>query len=398
MTDNYVGTIYDNTNRVVVVNMGARGPKGLTGQEGPEGEQGDSINVRGAWASGTTYAPLDAVGARSSAVVGATSLFIQFSSYPTSLSVTEPHLDPARWTEVGATDVNGSFGGVWQIEQSGHPFSKVGQPAALGAAGYVLASSADINSLAVGVVREIIDANRVILQSTGGISGVDNSISNTGNFEEGELYYVSPVAGFLQSFPPNAAGQFSNPIYKADGSNDGVVLPWTPVQVDEVKVAIPIVRGKFYYTAIGGETDFSGEDENGNTPDFVGASVDAFQNGLNLSFNEYTNDDTTLILTTPAAAGDTIEIWLSKEADRGLQRWNKADNLAFDGLTRQFPLLFLGSAVPASTSSSFIVSLDGCPQEPDVDYTISNVNGDAFILFTFAPDAETGSWVTYGEV
>lgn len=393
----FVGTIYDNTNRVVVVNMGARGPKGLTGEQGDKGDAGDTINLVGQWVSGRTYAPLDAVTWRSSAVSGASSLYVQNSGIPASPSTIEPHLDQGRWSEIGAQDVNGSFGGIWQVDQVGHPFTKIGQPAALTASGYELATANTINTLGVAMVREVISSTSFILQSTGGLPDVDPTVSSRGFFLGGGLYYVSSVAGLLTDLPPAGAGQYVNPIYKAEDATNGVVLPWTPVEVEVQKLAVPVEREKFFYTASDGQTVFTGPDEEGNTPDFTNAGVEVFQNGLNLRDNtQFTHTDENVTLASPAAGGDRLEIWSTKEQASQTQTWIKADPIIFDGTTIDYPVNDGGVTAPLGPAASFEVYLDGNRQEPDVDYAIVDVAGQTTVRFTVAPEPETTSWITYG--
>jgi len=390
-----VGTIYDSTAKLVIVHNGTRGSKGYTGDDGDQGLPGDSFNMIGPWVSGTTYSPLDAVTSRSSAADGVTSLFIQKSSQASSVSLVEPHLDPARWDEVGATDTESSFGGVWKVIQPSHPFSKVGQPAALRATGYELAQSTSADTVGIALVRGIIDSNTFLLQSTGGLSNIDPTVFIGSTPVLGTLYYVSSSAGLLTSTPPVASNLFVNPILKTgNDTTKGAVLPWVPVSNEVTLVGTPTARTKYYFTATAGQTVFTGLDDEGSTLDLSSGLVEAFQNGLNLrDTDQFTFDATTLTLTAAATLDDKLEIWSDELVARQPIAGSKIDPLIFDGVTTVFSLDV--GAVNISTlilSPTLGVFLDGNPQEPDVDFVVFDDGGTISISFTIAPEAETGFW------
>lgn len=397
---NPVGTIWDNSTRTVFVHQGLRGAVGPDGDQGDQGDQGNSINLLGGWQSGTVYSPLDAVTWRSSVIDGVTSMYTQRSAYPSSVSTIEPQDDAGRWDEVGLTSSDSSLGGVWTVIQSGHPFTKLGQPAALTASGYVLAQATQADLFGIALVREIIDSNTFVLQSTGGIPSVENSAFIDGAPSAGTLYFVSTTAGFLQSSPPLGVGQQVDAIYKS-GSDPlvGAVLPWQPDMNTTTTVGVPASTEKFYYLATEGQTDFSGVDVDGSTPDYTDAiNVDCFQNGLNLIEGiMYTiSSATTLTLTVPASDGDTIEIWVEKLADVSITDNLKLDPLTFDGVTVLFELNYGGSSVPTVGSADLAVMLDGNAQEADVDYLTSFAGGQAYIEFAVAPEAQTYNWIIMG--
>jgi len=393
--NNPIGTIYNSDQKVVIVHNGSRGARGLVGEDGIQGEQGDSFVVRGFWVSGSTYAPLDAVNARSSVSEGLTSLYIQLSSADTAVSTTEPYLDPARWTEIGVSDLNSTFGGIWTVEQTGHPFRFSGQPVTHGSGGYELGSA---STYAIGVVREVINSNAFVLQSTGGISEVDPRSSASGEFRAGEIYYVSGSAGLLTDVPPAGAGQVVSPIYVATTLSEGVVLPWAPVEVPAQPVQAATALTKFYFTAEEGQTVFTGVDDNGAVLDMSGAMVDVFLGGLNLrEVTQYTNTETTVTLASPAASNETLEVWAAATSPLAAATRVKADVLVFDGTSTIYILEAGGDDIPLGSAQDFDVYLDGNPQEPSVDYTIIDAGGgQTAIRFTIAPEQETSSWIVYG--
>lgn len=393
--NNPIGTIYSNAMPTVIVHNGMRGPQGVPGDEGDQGDPGDSINMRGQWQSGASYAGLDAVTWRSSTMDGFDSLYIQLTAWPDEISTVEPQDDPARWSEIGLSSEEGLLGSVWIVDQAGHPFSKVGQPAALSGGGYVLASANDPTRVAIALVREVISANRFILQSSGGIPNVDPTVT-IGTLTDGQFYYVSATAGFLTEDAPTGAGQWVQAIYQHGPDPDGVVLPWTPDLNAVLTEVVDGSRERFYYSATDGQVDFTGADLNGNTPDFTGGIdlVECYQNGLNLwEAVDYTVTPTTLTLAAPAALDDRVEISVLTPNTPMATGRDKLDKLAFDGMQTEFMLQIAGVDISYMAAQFFEVYLDGNPQEPEVDYTVNDAGGQAQIKFTFAPEIDTNNWI-----
>ena len=394
MTINPVGTIYDSTIPTVIVHNGLRGAQGLVGDKGDGGDPGDSINVTGQWQSGATYGPLDAVTWRSSGSEGVQSLFVQISSVPASVSTTEPQDEPARWSEIGLTEVNGALGSVWRVVQPGHGFLSTGTPVAYTAgSGYVPASASNPATVPIALVREVVDANEFILQSSGGMPLADDVVSDTGSFVDGAFYYVSAVAGLLTQTAPTGAGQIAVKIYQ-HGLNEGIALPWTPADATPTPTAFVGTITKYYYTAIGSQTAFTGPDDNTQTPDYTNAvSVECFQNGLNLrEADEYsTNGSDTLTLVTPAALDDSIEIWVTERAVNATKA--KLDPLLFDGVTTTFALTISAVNAPFVSAAQYQVFVDGSAQEPEVDFTIIDDAGTTRIVYTVAPEAISSGWI-----
>lgn len=68
-----------------------------------------------------------------------------------------------------------------------------------------------------------------------------------------------------------------------------------------------------------------------------------------------------------------------------LGQYRKMDNLSFDGSTTIFPITVSGVAFTPPTAYAMLIVLNGEPQNPDVDFSISGPN----ITFTVAPAALT---------
>lgn len=392
-------------NNLVIVHDGRRGARGTQGKPGPKGEQGRGIEVKGSWVSGTSYGPGDAVTDRSRMIAGVTSLYLQRTDKPLSASTLPPWQDTARWVEVGASDFSNSFGGIWEVYQLDHGFTKIGQPVAFStlAARYVLASAGNEDELGIAVVREVIDDDRVILQSTGEVPNIDPSlIYPSGDpWQLGATYYVSMTRGRLEPRKPTDPNAFANPILIAadddpqTGGVNGIALPWAPVT--GVREYIPVGKRKFYYTAAAGQTRFDGPDENNNLLQYlVGSNTEVFVNGLNLRETSYVATDGTRIDIPGANTGDLIEIWTPDRPLDILVRSTvlKLDNIEaqFDGSETTFALTYGGAPVVFQDAASVQVWLDATSQEPLVDYELQDTAGDLQIVFRDPPEPSTRFW------
>jgi hypothetical protein len=400
------GTTFETETQVVVIHDGRRGVQGDEGDVGPQGEPGRSINIYGSWISGTTYCPGDAVTNRSRLVVGVTSMYIQRSASPCAISTIEPWQDPTRWTEVSVHDWTNSFGGIWEVTQLNHGFTLVGQPVGYStlANRYILASAASEDELGIAIVREIIDAHRVILQSTGEIPDVHPDVvyPDGVGWTPGRVYYVSTARGRLELTPPVDANVFTNPILQitSDGSGpglkNGVALPWRPIQGS--KEYIPVGWTKFYFTGTAGQTLITGPDDNLQLLSYYpGPNTAVFVNGVNLFEDEFTaTDGSDITLATPLAAGDKVEIWTPDRPLDVLVRSTtlKLDNIEnqFNGTTIQFDLTYGGIPVVFQDASSVQIMLDATPQEPLIDYILIDNGGTFAIEFKDAPEAGTRFW------
>ena len=413
------GAVFSEDVKVVIVHDGARGKGGLPGGEGDKGDQGDSIVVHGTWVGGTTYCPLDAVSGRSSLVDHVQSLYVQKSAFPCALSLLEPYLNLARWDEIGAVDWDNAFGGIWNVDQQNHGFTKVGQPVGYSfqADKYVLADSRNLDELGICLVREVVDAHRVILQSSGEVPNINKGVITPAgsDWEPGRVYFVSSERGKITLTPPSDSNYFTNgilmasDIYEPGGGvtgRNGIALPWTPQGGPGSNDYIVVGKLKFYFTAVGSETEVTGVDDNGLTLSYLvdQYNTDVFLNGVNLvNATDFTAaDGATITFTEPLTAGDIVEIWT---ADRPLDiivpsTIVKLDNIEaqFDGVTTDFDLFVGGIAIELQTTMNTHMWMDGNPQEPLVDYTLIDsvtTPGKSAVSWAEPPDIGTRFW---GEV
>lgn len=220
-------TVNEQDHELVVVYDGPRGVPGRPGTPADPGAPGRSIRVLGSWASHTQYASGDAVTARSLAVPGFNSLWIARDGVAPTMGV-EPRHEPTAWVEVGASEAaSGSAGSIWNVSQLAHPFTRVGQPATFRASTgrYELADTRYADQMPVAVVREIVDAGQVVLQSSGRVPGIDPEVLAFGTFEPGVIYYLSTVPGELQREDPRSLGEkYSVPVLVPDGAGNGLLL------------------------------------------------------------------------------------------------------------------------------------------------------------------------------
>jgi hypothetical protein len=409
---NRMGQSFTDTVMTVVVHDGRRGKQGFKGDEGDQGPPGDSIDVLGTWQMGQVYAPGDAVTWRSSAVQGVNSLYIQLDSWPEEASTVEPQDDPSRWTEVGATDLSNVTGSVWNIMQLNHGFTQVGTPVAFSyqSSTWVKADRTLADNVAIAVVREVLSADRAVLQSTGEITNLDPAIitPNGSSWQLGRQYYVSNSPGRVQLDVPTDGVVHAILVptdnHEAGGAQTGVVLPWKPDQA--VRRDVLVGQKKFYFTAGAGQTVFTGPDMQGNTLDYVvGPNTDVFVQGLNQSeITDYTaTDGTSVVLTVGAQAGDMVEIWTPDQPLTVVvpAAAIKVDAIEgqFDGVKTDFVLLDTGAPIAVVGAPSVSLWLDGCAQEPLVDFNILvdplEPTG-SIVSFPEPPLAGTSFWAIIG--
>ena len=381
-----VGATFETGQRMVVVYDGHRGKVGTKGDEGDPGGKGDSISVLGRWAAGETYCPLDAVSWRSSLVDHVSSLYVQKSGSPCDPSVTPPNEDPTRWEEIGATDIDNAMGGIWYVYQQNHGFTKVGQPIGYSfqSDSYVLASSRTLDELAIAVVREVVDADRVILQSSGEVPQIDQDIIYPAGstWEAGQVYYVSSVRGRVELSVPVDPDYYTNPILIAtdvnpSGGRNGVALPWTPSGGAGSRSYSVLTYRKFFFDAGSGQTVFSGPDKYGNDLSYEVGFCDVFSQGLNLEdFVAFTaTDGTSITLTTAPTVGSVVEVWTpSAPPDQIVipSTLVKLDNIEtlFDDVQTTFPLSVGSIDLAFQATLNVIPYLDATPQEPLADYFV----------------------------
>jgi hypothetical protein len=397
---------------MVVVHNGPRGPRGFPGDMGDRGPQGPGITVLGPWTSGATYRAGDAVTARSSAAAGVQSLWVQRSSAPGEPSTTEPHLDPARWDEIGATDLSNITGAIWTVYQLNHGFQFVGTPVCFSLATGIWeqASNRLDGNLAVALVREIISPDLAVLQASGEIPNLDPRVIFPGaeEWEVGKLYYTSNALGRLQVTPPlptdvNRVIQpilipTRNHLTQGPGDAFGVVLPWRPAP-NVIGTSLVPAR-KFFFTATAGQTVISGDDLRGNQLAYTpGDATSVFVGGLNLNdLTDYVaTDGVSVVMASPLTVGAQIEIWTPSEATVPILPSTaiKLDTLEplFDGARTTFPLTFNGGTDIVLTSApSLAVHLDGFAQEPLEDFTVTTDGTSSQIEFPHPPALATRFW------
>lgn len=401
------GTVFDRDTQTVVVHNGRRGKAGPAGPKGDKGDQGDSIHIHESWQIGETFCPRDAVTDRSRLMVGVTSLYIQKETYPCAPLTVAPYSEPSRWIEVSAHQWGNTFGGIWEVYQIDHGFTKVGQPVGYSyqANAYVLANAGAEDELGLAVVREVIDSDRVILQSSGEVPDIDPTViyPDGSSWDPGRIYYVSSLRGRLELTAPLDASSFVCPILMAtdddpqSGGQNGVALPWTPVSGRE-KEYIPVGMQKFFFLGTAGQTEISGPDLDNNLLTYItGNNTDVFVNGTNLWRGDYTaTDGFRIFLTDALADGDEVEVWTPDRPLDILVRSTtlKLDNIEgqFDGVTTMFDLYYNGQPVVFQDASSISIFLDVNPQEPLVDYQLVDNGGLFAVDFKIAPELGTRFW------
>lgn len=397
---------------VVLVHSGVRGAQGSQGPEGPQGEAGSSIRVLGQWQSGGTYAPNDGVTWNASVVQGVQSLYIQRDDVPASPSTVPPDQDLARWVEIGVTDISNLTGSLWTVTQSSHGFSLVGTPVAYSESlgRYVAADANSLTTIGIALVREVIDADRFILQSAGEITALDADVLlDGGDFVPGEFYYVATSPGKLHRRPPATTAAYSNPLLQATevraapANQTGVVVPWTPRP--NVVERVLVGQNRFYFTATAGQTIFSGEDDNGNTLEYVvGDTTDVYVNGANLFHDDFVaTSGTAITLVTPLTAGAQVEVVTAAEDPAVIapQSALKVDpiNHLFDGVTTTFELLSGVMRLQIATPNVVTCMVDGVVQEPGSDFTVAPTQDSlgTNIIFAIPPKADTRFWAVVGK-
>lgn len=404
------GTVFERGSNLVIVHDGRRGPAGPAGPQGPKGDPGKSINIYDQWYLGQVYCPGDAVSDRSTLVEGIDSLYIQKTAYPCAPLLEAPHENPARWVEVGPQDWDNMFGGIWEVYQINHGFTKVGQPVGYSyqADRYTLATASTEDELGIAVVREVIDADRVVLQSSGEVPNIDPEViyPDGSDWEPGRIYYVSLSRGRVELQAPLDNSAFVNPILMpsdiwAPGGGvtgrNGIALPWTPVS-GRPKEYIPVGAKKFYFIATPGQTEISGNDLNGVGMVYIpGSNTEVFLDGLNLFETEYEAvDGYRITLDTPLAGGETIEVWTPDRPLDILVRSTtlKLDNIEvhFDGVETLFNLTYNSLPVVFQDASSVNIWLDATAQEPLVDYQLVDNGGLFAVDFREPPENGTRFW------
>jgi hypothetical protein len=166
-------------------------------KEGPRGSAGPGVNVRGEWDSGTQYAPNDGVSWRSSATSVYSSLYIAISGIIPTLGV-EPQDEPLAWAEIGLQVSDSPLGAIWTETQVAHGFTLIGTPIHFDDTSnlWVLADE-DAERFCHAIIREVIDADTLILQSAGEVINMAAAVAADGFWVLGQSYALSTTPGKL---------------------------------------------------------------------------------------------------------------------------------------------------------------------------------------------------------
>ena len=162
-------------------------------------------------------------------------------------------------------------------------------------------------------------------------------------------------------------------------------------------------QGSFVYVATAGQQDFSGPDLSGATPNVGTAPSEVFVNGVRLvPTSDFTinTSTSTLHLNSPLTVNSMVQWDLLIPAGQvapGAVNAFKIKTLTPNGSTASFPLQYIdpigGATVDADVGdgAQLMVSLDGCVQEPGVDYTASG----STLTMSSAPDATARLWAVW---
>jgi hypothetical protein len=187
--------------------------------------------------------------------------------------------------------------------------------------------------------------------------------------------------------------------------SSGSIMVWDGDSWEQSIALVASYQASFVYQATAGQTSFSGADLNGQTPTVGDFPSEVHVNGVRLVPTlDYTVDvgTNTLHIGTPLTLNSMVQ-WDLLVAPLSvpppppaatIKAW-KIAQLVPDGTTQNFPLNYNNgtATVPANVGSSpeLLVTLDGTPQEPGVDFSAS---GSALHLVT-APLADAHLWAVW---
>jgi len=224
----------------------------------------------------------------------------------------------------------------------------------------------------------------------------------------GALYYLyMPPSPTPPTSTPNGGLIPVGAVYY--NTSNGVTYIWTGTAWTPIWTPSKAVTSSLYYAATAGQTAFplTASDMFGGAHTLASdgsEGVEVFLNGARLTptIGAVTNDYTVTVAssTVTLAEGATVGAVLcvdilASPAKLAPVSANLVKIKPFtpDGTTTTFPLLDSGSTQHfASTASQLWVSLDGSPQNPGVDFTISSDQKN--IIFTVAPAADAAVFVT----
>lgn len=138
---------------------------------------------------------------------------------PTNATYPALELRPFSGQSANLLDVNGTkhdsrglpigrYGEtVFLVSQTGHGFTVIGEPAAYVHPNWVKADSDDAGKAVRAIVHEVIDANNVLLQTSGRVAALNVGAFIGGAISAGQTYYLSTTPGKLTTTPPAVGAQ-----------------------------------------------------------------------------------------------------------------------------------------------------------------------------------------------
>ena len=182
----------------------------------------------------------------------------------------------------------------------------------------------------------------------------------------------------------------------------GQIMVWDGAQWKQaVGLLAPAALAQYAYAATAGQQDFSGPDLSGQSPAVGSNPSDVHVNGVRLvlgldySVNAGTN---TLHISAPLPAGSTVQwdlLMPPAVPAASITAW-KIKPLHPDGSNQNFLLQYVNAATvitdaAVGKSEELLVTLDGTPQEPGIDFTAT---GNQLHL-AVAPGADADLWAVW---
>jgi hypothetical protein len=201
---------------------------------------------------------------------------------------------------------------------------------------------------------------------------------------------------YLGAFPiPPTSDSQGNPISTGALYYDltlGAMYVWNGTAWQPASKPSPTETYRTIWVATAGQTVFSGGDRDGKPLVYNPASnqsIAVFKQGLVLTPpQDYTAAINQVTLTTPAAVGNIVQIWVENVPTIKLD-WRTArldtTGWVFDGLQTSFILRDAqGATLVLSSASDLLLSIDGTWQQAFADYTVSS----STVVFPVAPTSD----------
>lgn len=210
-----------------------------------------------------------------------------------------------------------------------------------------------------------------------------------GVIESFERYYLGAFP-----YPPINDSQ-GNPVSTGALYYDltiGAMYVWNGSAWQPTSTPSPTQTYRTIWVATAGQTVFSGADRDGNPLVYNPAAhqqVAVYKQGLLLTPpQDYTATVNTVTLTTPAGAGNIVQIWVENIPTIKLD-WRTArvdtTGWTFDGVQTNFMLKdAAGVTLIVAAASDLLLSVDGTWQQALADYNISS----STLIFTTAPTSD----------